>query len=134
MPAVDKCHEQFVRALQKDGWITRSNPFFTTESRDIFVDVEAFKQENGTRRRILLAEIKCFAQQTPIELYVAIGQYLIYRTLLTQIENAAPLYLAVPETIYVTMFDEIARLTIKNYGIKMLIVNLDEESIVQWIE
>lgn len=134
MPGVDKCHEQVTRALQKEGWITRTNAFFTTEVRDVFIDVEAFKQRNGASQHILLAEVKCFHQQSAHEIYTSIGQYLIYRTLLNYIENAAPLYLAVPEAIYATMFDEIVRLTIKNSHIKMLIVNLDEERIVQWIE
>jgi hypothetical protein len=47
---------------------------------------------------------------------------------------AIPLYLAVPEIIYNTIFDSTVRDAISDNNIKMIIVNLETETITQWIE
>jgi len=53
-------------------------------------------------------------------------------TLLTRI--SAPLYLAVPDTIYDKRFDDVLRETLKEHNIKLLIFDATVERSLQWIE
>ena len=137
MPALDYCHENIVHALEKDGWTVSDRQLrIRTAERIIYVDVSASKAVNGSRQQILLAEVKCFpnADSTTRDLYTAIGQYLIYRVILAEVEENAPLYLAIPEAVYEVVFDSTIRRAIQENRIKLLIVNLEREMIVQWIE
>ena len=59
---------------------------------------------------------------------------MIYRTALAQRNLNFPLYLAVPEAVYHNVFDPVVYQTIVDNNIKMLVVNIDTETIVQWIE
>ena len=137
MPALDNCHEQVVNALKKAGWIiTRTSKYFRIKKRTIFIDIEAQQNNNGHSQEILLVEVKCFADKDTLtqELYAAIGQYLVYRTILTELANSATLYLSVPSKIYDTVFDESIRKLIQEQAIKLLIVDLETETINQWLE
>jgi len=138
MPRLDDCHPQIVRALEKDGWKVQDAPFriVLSKRRVIYIDVEASRGTNGSRQQILLAEIKCFpeSQNTITELYHAIGQYLIYQSVLIMANLTISLYLAIPETIYEAIFDEAVRHAISQSKIKLLIVDMDEERVKQWIE
>jgi hypothetical protein len=137
MSRLDYCHPQVVHALENDGWTVNPIPLeIETLERTIHVDIEASRQMNGTRQRVLMAEVKCFPdrKKTTRELYEAVGQYIIYRAVLAEINMNVPLYLALPVEVYVTIFDSTARRAIKDNMIKLLIVNLELERIVEWIE
>ncbi len=100
MPKFDACHQQVVRALQKDGWrIQGEHVVIATKSRQAFVDLRAVRDVNGARQQLLLVEVKCFPNRssTTEEFYVAIGQYIIYRAILVESETSVPLYLAIPD-------------------------------------
>jgi hypothetical protein len=49
-------------------------------------------------------------------------------------DNPTPLYLAVPSTIYSKRFDAIINGIIQDNHMKLLVVDLAMEMIVQWIE
>jgi hypothetical protein len=136
MPALDFCHENVVHALEKDGWTITDTVRVVTATRTIFIDIEARRDSNGSRQQILLAEIKCFPDRdsTTREIYTAIGQYIIYRTALAQQNLHFPLYLAVPESVYHNVFDPIVHQAILDNRMKIVVVNIDTETIVQWIE
>jgi hypothetical protein len=53
---------------------------------------------------------------------------------LAEINMNVPLYLALPIEVYVTIFDTTARRAVRDNMIKLLIVNLELERIVEWIE
>jgi hypothetical protein len=137
MPTLDHCHQNVVHALEKEGWKVAPIPLrVEVEMRLIYVDIEAQRQRNGKRDQILLAEIKCFPDRnsTTTDLYQAIGQYLLYRATLFHAEIVAPLYLAIPYDVYHKVFDLPARTVCSESKIKLLIVNLQTETIVEWIE
>ena len=98
--------------------------------------VRAERQENGSRQNILLAEVKCFSDEKShtTDLYIAVGQYLVYRELLDKLSVTTAIYLAIPGTIYDTVFEEVARSLIQRHHIKLIIVNLGIEAIEQWID
>jgi len=137
MPRLDDCHEQVVHALEHDGWNVDSKPRrLIHEERLVFIDIQAAKGVNGSRQQILLAEVKCFPdrERTTQELYIAFGQYIIYRALLAQEEINLPLYLAVPLDAYGDIFDSTLQRAISDNKIKLVIVNLETETIAQWRE
>jgi hypothetical protein len=44
------------------------------------------------------------------------------------------LYLAIPDDVFVRLFDRIVRKTVEEYQIRLVIVDLEAEEIVRWIE
>ncbi len=137
MPALDACHPQIVRALEKDGWRVSEKPVkIDTANRTVYIDIEAFRSTNGSRQHILLGEIKCFPDKdsTTRDLYIAFGQYLIYRAVLDEREFNVPLYLVVPEEIYNAVFDSTVHRAIGDNRIRLLVVNIETEVIVQWMD
>ncbi len=136
MPRLDDCHNQVVRALQKDDWQVKKSRRISSPERDIFIDIRAEKQVNGTSQQTLLAEVKCFPETGVFssEFYAAIGQYLFYQVILDGIEDKTQLYLVIPDHIYQREFDGAVQRLITKYQVRLIIVNLEAEAIVKWIE
>jgi XisH protein len=137
MPRLDQCHEQVVRALEKEGWtVAKKQLKLYAEDRQIFIDIRANRGINGTRQQILLVEVKCFPDRdsTTQELYTALGQYIIYRAVLAELNTPSQLYLSIPESVFTDIFDPTAKRAVKDNQIKIVVVNLEREIVVQWIE
>jgi hypothetical protein len=137
MPSFDQCHNQVIRALQKDGWrITGQQVPMKLGRRRVFIDLRATHGANGSRQELALIEVKCFPdpQNTSQDIYTAIGQYILYRAMLKELELDIPLYLSIPEAIYNDVFDTIVQRAVAESQIKLVIVNLDEERVVRWSE
>lgn len=135
--AFDVCHDQIVRALENDGWQVNERPRrLNLEDRVVYVDIEAMRQVNGSRQQILLAEVKCFPDRdsTTRELYIAFGQYIIYRAMLAELGVGTPLYLALPEEVYNQLFDSTVQRAVRDNHVKLVVVNLDTETVSQWRE
>jgi hypothetical protein len=118
-----------VRALQKDGWrIAEEQYLIATDERYVYVDLRIVRQINGTRREMLLVEVKCFPETSAIttELYSAIGQYLVYRAMLLEVGGGIPIYLAIPDTIYQHEFDSAIQRCIRDSQIRLVVINLDK--------
>jgi hypothetical protein len=63
-----------------------------------------------------------------------LGQYLIYRAVLEEVQPDCLLYLAVRKTTYQAIFSEpIGQLVINKYRVNLLIFESQKEEIVQWI-
>lgn len=100
MPRLDQCHSQIVRALEKTGWIVGDRPYILPVAgrRPLQIDLYARRATNGSPQTIIVVEVKCFADERAElnELYTAIGQYTLYRSLLRQRGITDFLFLAVP--------------------------------------
>jgi hypothetical protein len=59
---------------------------------------------------------------------------LIYRHVLQQSNISDPLYLAVPTTAFHGIFREIALPLLAAYQIRLIVIDLEQEEIEQWIE
>jgi len=137
MPAFDQCHEQVVHALQKDGWrVADQQVRLTTGRRNAFIDMRIAHGFNGNGRTILLVEVKCFPPDSDrnSELYGAIGQYLIYRAMLVENDDDTALYLSIPTIEFAKLTDRAFKRVIAESNIKLLIVDLEQERIIEWIE
>jgi hypothetical protein len=136
MPALDQCHPHIVRALTKAGWGIVSAPYkLSTDVRTVFIDLAVSRGTNGNHQQILLVEVKCFPDRKSMtrDLYTAIGQYLVYQAMLANIGLHIPLFLAVPDDVYTQVFDTDVIKAITNHYIKIVVVNLDSETVTRWI-
>ena len=135
--AFDICHDQMVRALQKAGWRLENAPHrLHLEPRTVYVDARLSRGSNGSREQVMLVEVKCFPDDASMttDIYTAIGQYLVYRVMIGKLELGYSIYLAVPESSFDKVFDSIVMQIVDETHIRVVIVNLDTETVVRWIE
>jgi hypothetical protein len=134
--ALDRCHQQVVRALEKDGWMVAKKPTkLYSEDRQVFIDILAERGTNGSQEQIILSEVKCFPDRndTTREIYIAFGQYLVYRAIIAELKRQIPLYLAVPEDAYQAIFDPVIQRVVNDNQVKLLVVDLEMEIITRWM-
>lgn len=109
MPAYDNCEPKIINALQKDGWRILEKPLMIrTETYDVFADCLLQHAGNGRMNQIIVVEVKCFTnpKNDLNEFYVAIGQYLFYRSAIEAVELKYPICLAVPHEAYNRLIEE----------------------------
>lgn len=137
MPAKDKYHDAVKNALIKEGWQITYDPYtIKYQEIQLFADLLADKiveaQKDGQQ---IIVEIKSFISRSPMrELETALGQYIIYRTLLKRILPQAKIYLAIPQGIYQSFFRQKAiQLILQETKLCLIVINLKNEEISQWI-
>ncbi len=84
----------------------------------------------------IAVEIKCFIKASDIsEFHTALGQSMNYKLALHKQEPERELYLAVPDSIYVSFFKQpFIQEVIQQYQVKLIIFNPKDEVIAQWIK
>lgn len=136
MPARDTYHDAVRSALIKDGWTITDDPFrLTWGKRDFFVDLAAervFAAEKAGRR--IAVETKCFLGASPMtDLERALGQFILYRTILDKQEPDRSLFLAVTEDASAVFDEPIGQLIIAESSIRVIVFDLLAEEIRRWI-
>ena len=137
MAAKDIVHDIVREALEKEGWLITRDPFFLRVSENIgmFFDLAADKLLLAQRETFKIAiEVKSFVGLSNLtDFHLAVGQFLNYRLALEEFEPNRILYLAIPDDIYNTFFQDIfIQKVIENYGIKLIIVNPKKREITLW--
>ncbi len=132
----DRYHDAVVHALERDGWTITDDPLtLKYGDRRLFVDLgaENLIAAEKDRQRIAV-EIKSFVGQSEVhDLEVALGQYVLYRSLLEDQEPARTLYLAIPKFAHNDIFsDRFGEFVIRKHQLRLIVFNNDEE-IVQWL-
>jgi hypothetical protein len=146
MPQRDAIHYIVRQALIKEGWEITDDPYVISYGeRFLFIDLAARVDTlNGTAGEFIGArrgksqiavEIKEFRGYSAIaDLEQAIGQYVLYRLLLEQVDPGRELYLAIADTTFNAIFNEpIGDLVIRELPMKLLIVNVEAVEVRQWI-
>lgn len=82
-----------------------------------------------------MVEVKSFIGRSPMrEFETALGQYIIYRTLLKAVIPQTKIYLGISKSIYKSFFLQKAISIIRQEAnLLLIIVDLNKEEIVQWI-
>jgi hypothetical protein len=137
MAAKDIIHDIVREALEKEGWFIIRDPFFLRVSENIgmFVDLAVDKLLLAERETLKIAvEVKSFVGLSNLtDFHLAVGQFLNYRLALEEFESDRILYLAIPDDIYNTFFqDSFIHKVIKTYSIKLMIVNPKKGEIILW--
>lgn len=133
MPAKDKYHDTVIRALEKAGWIVEQEQVrLVIKGRYIYLDLQA-SYEN--RSRIILIEVKSFENiPSPVSALEDIaGQYMVYRAAIQFLKIEYPLYLAIPQKVFDTFFqEELSQQTISLTKMQFLVFDPEREEIVTW--
>jgi hypothetical protein len=137
MPARDKYHGQFKAALIKDGWLVTDDPLYLKYgAKDMYVDLgaeEVIGAEKAGRK--IAVEIKSFLGRSDMaDLEMALGQFVLYRSVMEKTEPDRQLYLAVPELAYVELFEEpVGRLLIEQEKLLLIVFDPRKEEIKLWL-
>ncbi len=125
------------RALIKDGWTITDDPFVIEYKKTkLYADLAAERPiaaERGGQR--IVVEVKSFIGTSKLQdLKEALGQYDIYLYLLEATEPDRKLFVAVSEKAYKEFFSqETIQLIINRHGLPLIVVSLEKEEIVKWI-
>ncbi len=136
MPAKDFYHETVRNALIRDGWTITHDPYTLAYGlRKVFVDLGAERTlaaEKGGRK--IAVEIKSFRGQSDLrDLENALGQYVVYRSLLARVEPDRELFLAVPgDAFESTLTDPIARPPLEDLEVRLFVFEAAEGRIIRW--
>jgi hypothetical protein len=137
MPRLDIIHNSVKSALIKDGWLITDDPYLiqyrrTTLYADLAADRPIAAERDGQK---LVVEVKSFIGASKIQdLKEALGQYDIYRYLIEETAPERKLYIAISEVAYKTFFSQdLAQLIINKHQLPVIVVNINTEEVVQWI-
>ena len=139
MPAENTYHSAVRSALTADGWTITHDPLtLSFGGRDLFVDLAAERAALAAEKsgRKIAVEIHSFILASPVrDLQEAVGQYEIYRTVLAELDAERTIYLAVQRRAYEGLLGEqFGRFVISRLQIKLLVVDIESEKVVTWIE
>lgn len=136
--AKDLFHQSVKTALIKDGWAITKDPLTIRIDRvKLEIDLAAEKVFAAERDGQKIAvEVKGFINPSAInDFHGALGQFLNYRLALEMTEPDRTLYLAVPEDVFNSFFQErFVKSAVKSYDLKLVIYNPTQEEIVEWTD
>ncbi len=137
MPAKDIYHDLVKNALIADGWIITNDPLrLSYGGRNVYVDLGG-EQPIGAEKegQKIAVEVKSFISDSDVhELGESIGQYNMYRDILSEVESDRELYLAVPSFTYDGILNEpLGQLLIRKEHLKLIVFEEHDERIRQWI-
>ena len=137
MSARDLYHANIKNALIKDGWTITDDPLrLRWGKKDMYVDLGADKLLTAKKaKRKIAVEVKSFVGRSQIrDLQQAVGQYILYLDVLSQVEPDRELYLAIHEEIFEDLFEEpIGQLLLKKQRLKLIVFNRHAEVILEWL-
>jgi XisH protein len=137
MPARDRYHDQVKNALIKDGWTITDDPLHVKwGKKDMYVDLGAeqlLAAEKGERK--IAVEVKSFLGHSEMaDLERAVGQFIIYRRVLSRAEPDRALFLAIDEEVYDNLFKEpIGTLLLEDPSIQLIVFDPKTEAIRRWV-
>jgi hypothetical protein len=138
VPARDVYHEVVKQVLLKDGWKILKEDYELEYGEDSlypdFAAERSFIAERNTRK--ILVEVKSFIGRSFIaDLQRAIGQYAMYQNVIEVQGLEFRLYMAISSTVYEERFQSpLAQLMLERGGINLLVFNIKQEVVDQWIE
>lgn len=138
MPARNIHHDAVIQALQADGWTITHDPLMIPwGERRLFIDLGAERATIGAERgsERIAVEIASFVADSPVrDLQEAVGQFVVYRALLTQVEPERRLFLGVPTRVFDSMFSEpLGQLVTADVHLRVLVFDAQQQKVMRWI-
>jgi XisH protein len=139
MPAKNLYHDNVTRALIADGWTITHDPLtLSFGGKDLFVDLGAERAAVAAEKegRRIAVEVQSFLSPSPVsDLQQAVGQYEIYRALLSESEPDRLPYLAVPRRVHEGLLSErFGQMIVARLRLRVLVFDEQTERILRWIE
>ncbi len=80
-------------------------------------------------------EIKSFTGASELnDIENAMGQYIVYRSVMARTEPDRSLYLAVHKEVFLDIFEEpLGRLLIEDYSVPVIVFDFKKEVILKWM-
>lgn len=136
--AKDMIHNAVKHALIKDGWTITDDPLaLTYEELRTFVDLGAERLIGATRNDEKIAvEIKSFIGRSTVhDLELALGQYILYLSLLEVKEPDRKLYVSVSHISYDLVFQgKAVQMLMQRNNVPLIVVNIETEEVLTWIK
>ncbi|HRW11178.1 MAG TPA: element excision factor XisH family protein [Caldilineaceae bacterium] len=137
--AKDKIHDAVKNALTNDNWlIIQEHLYIEYEELSILADIIAERAPFIAVKddKKILVEIKTFGGASFMrQLQQTLGQYSIYRDMVEFTDLAYDLFLAISDDIYEQFFlGKAIQRIIQRHQIQIIVVNLEREEIVEWIQ
>ncbi len=137
MPRRDLYHDAVVAALEREGGASTDDPLrLVYGGRNLYVDLGAENLLAAAKEgRRIAVEIKSFVRVSDLaDLENALGQYVLYRDVLAEVEPERELFLAIPRFAHESTFkDQFGRLVVEKQRLRMIIFEVDQEKSLQWI-
>ena len=136
MAARDKYHNSVRKALEKEGWTITHDPYRIEPGDQVIkIDLAAEKllaAEKGKEK--IAVEIKSFLNISGItDFYEAVGQFSYYSVAIEKVEPERELFLSIPLRAYKTTFKKpLVMETAEKLGVKIIVINNNDEKIVEW--
>jgi len=136
MPAKDSYHDAVKAALIEDGWLVTADPFpIKYKEIELYADLAAERPiaaERGNEK--IVVEIKSFVGRALMtDFHNAIGQYMVYRSLMPQSAPDYRLYLAIDDITYNNFFTRSGiDFLIQANQVSLLVVDIEQREIVTW--
>jgi hypothetical protein len=138
MSAKNIYHDTVIAALVADGWTITDDPLgVVIGTRRLFVDIGADRTAIGAERKgkRIAVEVQSFLSKSDIEdFHRAVGQYVVYRFVIEDLDPDRALYLAVPDEVYTGILSEpLGRLVATGLAMKVIVFDQQTQRIVKWI-
>ena len=90
----------------------------------------------GGKRQVAAIEISSFVADSPVrDLQEAVGQFVVYRALLSQAEPERTLFLGVPTRVYDSLLSEpIGQIVAADVRLRVLVFDDQQQRVVRWIK
>ncbi len=137
MPQRDTQHAAVRKALETDGWTITDDPLvLSVGAHNLYVDLGAERliaAERGAER--IAIEIKSFVGRSEVaDLELALGQFLIYRSLLRRQEPDRALVLAVSNVVFEALLStDLGHTVREDYALALMVFDPVREEITQWL-
>lgn len=136
MSARDIYHADVRSALAKDGWTITDDPLrLRWGKKDYYVDLgaEEFIAAEKPGRRIAV-EIKSFLGPSVVDdMEKALGQYLIYRSIMRRRQPGRELFLAAPKSIAKVFDEPLGQLLLEDYDLRVVVFHPKKQEIIRWL-
>ncbi len=137
MPAKNLYHDAVVEALIADGWTITDDPLTVLYGgRRLYVDLGVERVSIGAARgeEKIALEVQSFLSPSGVsDLHQAVGQYVVYRTLLEELQTGRPLFLAVTDDVYERLFAEsVGQLVVRRNSIRLMVFDPLLRKVIQW--
>ena len=138
MPARNIHHNAVIQALRDDGWTVTHDPLLIPfGDRRLFIDLGAERLTLGAERgsERIAVEISSFVADSPVrDLQEAVGQFVVYRALLSQTDPERVLFLGVPTRVYDSVLSEpLGQLVSAEVRLRVLVFDAQGQKVVRWI-
>ncbi len=137
MPAKDRYHNTVKTALIKDGWTITHDPLtLRISTKKLYIDLGAERliaAERDTQK--IAVEVKSFTRASDMkDLQEALGQFVLYATLLNRYDPERIVYLAIPEVVRQAVFEEeVGQTLLEEKLVRLISFDPDREVLMQWI-